>query len=199
MPSTTSRSRLSPFPRSPSPRRKSSARSASTRPSREFGGARGSPLPADYRRISALGTSLIRLAVSSAHARGCRRFYAHVQSQNAPMFRRLHWHTIEEIAASRPSASFHARPISTTIRRLPTPKPDSCRYQESGVMLGAVALGRIAGDAARLPRPCRRSAILRRSPRDLSLSADFGRRRSATTARPFRTAMDFCCSPSKAS
>ena len=39
---------------------------------------------ADYRRVSALGTSLIRLAVSSAHARGCRQFYAHVQSQNAP-------------------------------------------------------------------------------------------------------------------
>jgi putative N-acetyltransferase (TIGR04045 family) len=50
-----------------------------------------------YRRISALGTSLIRLAVSSAHARGCRRFYAHVQSQNAPMFRRLYWNTIDEV------------------------------------------------------------------------------------------------------
>ncbi len=40
-----------------------------------------------YRRISALGTSLICLAVCSAHARGCRRFFAHVQSQNAPIFR----------------------------------------------------------------------------------------------------------------
>src|SRR5271163_4621798 len=58
---------------------------------------------ADYRRISALGTSLIRLAVSSAHARGCRRFYAHVQAQNAPMFWRLGWNTIEEIVA-------HGRP-----------------------------------------------------------------------------------------
>ena len=58
---------------------------------------------ADYRRISALGTSLIRLAVSSAHARGCRRFYAHVQAQNAPLFHRLHWHTIEEI-------ELHGRP-----------------------------------------------------------------------------------------
>ena len=52
---------------------------------------------ADYRRIGALGSSLIRLAVCSAHARGCRRFYAHVQSQNALLFRRLHWRTIEEI------------------------------------------------------------------------------------------------------
>jgi putative N-acetyltransferase (TIGR04045 family) len=50
----------------------------------------------DYRRIGALGAALIRLAVSSAHARGCRRFFAHVQSQNAPLFRRLHWATIEE-------------------------------------------------------------------------------------------------------
>jgi putative N-acetyltransferase (TIGR04045 family) len=50
-----------------------------------------------YRRISALGSSLIRLAVCSAHARGCRRFYAHVQCQNALMFQRLHWHAIEEI------------------------------------------------------------------------------------------------------
>jgi putative N-acetyltransferase (TIGR04045 family) len=52
---------------------------------------------ADYRRISALGTSLIRLAVSSAHARGCKRFYAHVQAQNVLMFRSLGWNTIDEI------------------------------------------------------------------------------------------------------
>src|ERR1700688_2572868 len=53
---------------------------------------------ADYRKIGALGTSLIRLAVSSAHARGCRRFLAHVQSRNAPLFRRLRWDTLEEIS-----------------------------------------------------------------------------------------------------
>lgn len=58
---------------------------------------------ADYRRIGALGSALIRLAVSSAHARGCRRFFAHVQSQNAPLFRRLRWATIEEI-------DIHGRP-----------------------------------------------------------------------------------------
>jgi putative N-acetyltransferase (TIGR04045 family) len=58
---------------------------------------------ADYRKIGALGTALIRLAVSSAHARGCRRFLAHVQSQNALLFRRLHWHTLEVTA-------FHGRP-----------------------------------------------------------------------------------------
>ena len=58
---------------------------------------------ADYRRIGALGTSLIRLAVSSAHARGCQEFFAHVQSQNAPLFHRLHWATIKEV-------ELHGRP-----------------------------------------------------------------------------------------
>jgi putative N-acetyltransferase (TIGR04045 family) len=56
---------------------------------------------ADYRRLSALGSALIRLAVCSAHGRGCRHFYAHVQSQNALLFRRLHWRTIEEIELRR--------------------------------------------------------------------------------------------------
>jgi putative N-acetyltransferase (TIGR04045 family) len=50
---------------------------------------------AGHRRVSALGTALIRLAVSSAHARGCTRFLAHVQSQNALLFQRLHWRTLE--------------------------------------------------------------------------------------------------------
>jgi putative N-acetyltransferase (TIGR04045 family) len=52
---------------------------------------------ADYRRIGALGAALIRLAVSSAHARGCRRFLANVQSQNGLLFQRLHWRVLEEI------------------------------------------------------------------------------------------------------
>jgi putative N-acetyltransferase (TIGR04045 family) len=58
---------------------------------------------AQYRRIGALGSSLIRLAVSSAHARGCKRFFAHVQSQNVPLFQRLHWTTIGE-------TDLHGRP-----------------------------------------------------------------------------------------
>jgi putative N-acetyltransferase (TIGR04045 family) len=49
-----------------------------------------------YRKVGAIGTSLIRLAVCSAHARGCQHFYAHVQSQNASLFRALHWETLEE-------------------------------------------------------------------------------------------------------
>ncbi len=49
----------------------------------------------EYRRSAMLGTALIRLAVCSAHARGCRRFLAHVQSQNAPLFHRLNWRTLD--------------------------------------------------------------------------------------------------------
>ena len=50
-----------------------------------------------YRRVGALGTALIQLAVSSAHARGCRCFLANVQAQNVPLFTRLHWRTVAEI------------------------------------------------------------------------------------------------------
>jgi putative N-acetyltransferase (TIGR04045 family) len=58
---------------------------------------------ASFRRVSRIGTSLIRLAVSTGHARGCRTFFAHVQSQNAPMFERLHWQ-------SRQQMLLHGRP-----------------------------------------------------------------------------------------
>ena len=58
---------------------------------------------AGYRGIGALGASLIRLAVCSAHGRGCTQFLAHVQSQNLLLFRRLHWHSIEE-------TELHGRP-----------------------------------------------------------------------------------------
>lgn len=50
-----------------------------------------------HRKVGALGSALIKLAVSSAHARGCTRFLAHVQSQNVLLFRRLHWRTVEEV------------------------------------------------------------------------------------------------------
>jgi len=49
------------------------------------------------RRIGSVGSGLIKLAVSTAHAHGCHTFLAQVQSQNAPLFRRLHWHTLAEI------------------------------------------------------------------------------------------------------
>jgi putative N-acetyltransferase (TIGR04045 family) len=71
----------------------------------EFGVWWGSRLAVarDYRRVGALGSTLIRLAVSSAHARGCRRFLAHVQSQNAPLFHRMAWRTLDEV-------DLHGRP-----------------------------------------------------------------------------------------
>lgn len=49
---------------------------------------------AAFRHHGRIGATLIRLAVSSANARGCRRFLAHVQSQNVAMFERLHWRTL---------------------------------------------------------------------------------------------------------
>lgn len=51
---------------------------------------------ADHRSVNTLGSSLIKLAVSSAHARGCKLFLAHVQAQNVPLFRRMHWKSVGE-------------------------------------------------------------------------------------------------------
>lgn len=53
---------------------------------------------ADYRKQGHLGAALIRLAVTSAHARDCHTFLAQVQSRNVPLFRRLHWRSLEEIS-----------------------------------------------------------------------------------------------------
>ena len=50
-----------------------------------------------YRRSSFLGPELIRLAVGTARSRGAEAFFAHVQSQNAPLFQRLRWHTLSEV------------------------------------------------------------------------------------------------------
>ncbi len=51
----------------------------------------------NFRHSSALGSALIRLAVSSAHALGCHEFLAHVQAQNVPLFQRLHWQVLDEM------------------------------------------------------------------------------------------------------
>jgi len=51
---------------------------------------------AAFRRHGKIGETLIRLAVTSAHALGCETFLAHVQSQNVPLFRALHWDAIEQ-------------------------------------------------------------------------------------------------------
>lgn len=50
-----------------------------------------------YRRAAGLGMALIRLAVGMAHARGATRFSARVQAQNAGLFQRLHWQTVEVV------------------------------------------------------------------------------------------------------
>ena len=51
----------------------------------------------DWRHHGRLGSALVRLAVSSARAMGCQEFLAHVQSQNVPLFRRLHWAVLDEM------------------------------------------------------------------------------------------------------
>ena len=58
---------------------------------------------AAFRHHGRIGATLIRLAVSSAHARGCREFLAHVQSQNTAMFERLHWRALQR-------ETLHGRP-----------------------------------------------------------------------------------------
>src|SRR5882724_6912706 len=56
-----------------------------------------------FRHHGRIGATLIRLAVSSAHARGCQEFLAHVQSQNTPMFERLQWRSLQR-------ETLHGRP-----------------------------------------------------------------------------------------
>lgn len=52
---------------------------------------------ADYRGIALLGSELIRMAVATAHGRGAHQFFAQVQAQNVPLFRRLHWQSLQEM------------------------------------------------------------------------------------------------------
>jgi putative N-acetyltransferase (TIGR04045 family) len=76
---------------------------------------------ADFRRVGALGASLIRVAVSSANAMGCHTFLAHVQEQNALLFHRLHWHVIDRV-------ELHGRPHLRMQAELafypPMPRPE---------------------------------------------------------------------------
>ena len=50
-----------------------------------------------HRRMGRLGAELIRLAVCTAHGRGCDRFLAQVQMQNVTLFKHLHWSPLREI------------------------------------------------------------------------------------------------------
>jgi putative N-acetyltransferase (TIGR04045 family) len=64
---------------------------------------------AAWRRHGLLGSSLIRLAVSSARAQGCTEFLAQVQVQNVPLFRRLRWQLAGESRVhGRPHALMRA-------------------------------------------------------------------------------------------
>ena len=51
----------------------------------------------DFRHVHRLGTELIRLAVSTANGRGADTFFAHVQTQNVPLFERMHWRTLAAV------------------------------------------------------------------------------------------------------
>jgi putative N-acetyltransferase (TIGR04045 family) len=71
----------------------------------------GSRLAVDaaFRHHGRIGATLVRLAVSSAHGRGCRVFLAHVQSQNVAMFERLHWKRLgAEMLHGRPHERMEA-------------------------------------------------------------------------------------------
>ena len=59
----------------------------------------GSRLAVDsgWRGISALASGLVRCAVTTAHARGCRTFLATVQNANVLLFRRMHWHALGDV------------------------------------------------------------------------------------------------------
>lgn len=61
----------------------------------EWWGSRLAVHPA-FRSQGHLGATLIRLAVSRAHALGCTLFLAQVQLQNEPLFRKLGWTTLGE-------------------------------------------------------------------------------------------------------
>lgn len=51
----------------------------------------------DFRGLAWIGADCIRHAVRMARARGCSRFLAHEQSQNAPLFHRRAWRTLPKI------------------------------------------------------------------------------------------------------
>jgi putative N-acetyltransferase (TIGR04045 family) len=90
-----------------------------------------------FRRVSRIGAALIRLAVGAAHAQGCQRFLAHVQSQNAPMFERLHWHTLDQM-------TLHGRPHHFMQANLAHYPPINDPVAGLVVTTAAAASGRIA-------------------------------------------------------
>ena len=80
-----------------------------------------------YRRLGALGAALIRLAVSSAHARGCQTLPRQLQSQNADLFQPHALAHARGSRTARPAASHDAgRPrLLSAVRR--ARRSASCR------------------------------------------------------------------------
>jgi putative N-acetyltransferase (TIGR04045 family) len=76
---------------------------------------------AAFRHHGRLGATLIRLAVCSAHALGCERFFAQVQSQNVALFEKLGWLRLaDETLHGRP----HARMQASLDRYPPCHEPE---------------------------------------------------------------------------
>ena len=86
----------------------------------------GSRLAVDpaYRSVGVLGAELIRLAVGTARARGCRTFLAHVQARNVVLFRRLGWDVEAELELH---AAPHARMRARMERFPPVAAPEAGR------------------------------------------------------------------------
>jgi len=82
------------------------------------------------RRHHDVGSGLIRLAVTTAHARGCEEFLAHVQSQNVPLFEKLHWRGIKTL-------ELHGRPHTLMNADLSYYPPNS----DSALLLSAEKKG----------------------------------------------------------
>jgi putative N-acetyltransferase (TIGR04045 family) len=84
---------------------------------------------ADFRHHGRLGRALVRLAVTSARARGCHTFLAHVQRQNEPLFRRLHWRPLKTLTLH----GLEHRLMAADLERHPP-----CYDPYSGVVLAPV-------------------------------------------------------------
>lgn len=74
----------------------------------------------EWRRVGKLGSELIRLAVGTARARGAVAFHAHVQRQNVPLFRRLHWQVEAEVDLH---GLPHAHMLASLAHYAPVPDP----------------------------------------------------------------------------
>ena len=76
----------------------------------------------DVADPASVGAALIYRAVSTAKARGAKRFLANVQAQNVPFFERIHWRVLfEEDLFGLPHARMQADLAHYPIARLAPP------------------------------------------------------------------------------